>query len=467
MRPFPKEAVMAINDPSYEVAAEESVNKLSRRIEVFLSKVTWRMVDFEGRPKFDWDIRRGIIRADTTSDLATQFSLDVDVLVVRSLEKKSVFRDIVSPYVSNADKKIDFARHKMIRVRWSELAPVGGISIVENVEIDLYPLRLQLSYDIGMSLINYLYPTTPKSLHSEANSSDPNSPEPLAGGDALPKGNSRFPTIATAQARGLLHRHDVGKQKAVVPSGDGSAKAAPKKDNMFIITAPQDQVDQIKQRASKNKTFIYIRIPGRKHCISYHGRKDKNVEDLRDFVFRSPTLEFHNKVESFYELMMEVKSEMKTAVFQHTAALLREKLKQLHSSKAWRRREKESFANQLLRNIDESQGISESELESVDENEEKERRKEDAGAVAEGEASGSGGDENGKDEDAGSGNDDATDSGSMRGVLSKGFKFESGQLETNPNMVRTSLINPRKLMPRDMSMALLATKSSIVNMRAI
>ncbi|KAJ1850420.1 Protein SABRE, partial [Coemansia sp. RSA 2703] len=88
-------------------------------------------------------------------------------------------------------------------------------------------------------------------------------------------------------------------------------------------------------RASSNKTFLNIKIGGSTLCISYQGKKTNNITDLRDFEFHAPRLELRNQVESYYELLMQVKKEYMSVVVQHTGALVKEKFRQLHNRKAW------------------------------------------------------------------------------------------------------------------------------------
>ncbi|KAJ2641521.1 Protein SABRE [Coemansia sp. RSA 1287] len=95
------------------------------------------------------------------------------------------------------------------------------------------------------------------------------------------------------------------------------------------------QVDEMKKRASSNKTFLQIKIGGSTLCISYQGRRANNITDLRDFEFHAPKLELRNQVESYFELLMQVKKEYMSVAVQHTGALVKEKFRQLHNRKAW------------------------------------------------------------------------------------------------------------------------------------
>lgn len=49
----------------------------------------------------------------------------------------------------------------MVRVSWSALAPVGGISILESFKLQLHPLRVQLERAIGKSINDYVFQNRP------------------------------------------------------------------------------------------------------------------------------------------------------------------------------------------------------------------------------------------------------------------------------------------------------------------
>ncbi|KAJ2909126.1 Protein SABRE [Coemansia aciculifera] len=401
--------------------ADGAQNTIARTIHLYISKATWHMLENDGQPLCDMTLRRATLKAVTTSDQATHLLTEVHLLYIVNRLPSPMFTDLVGPYVRPKHDKPDFCVEKMMRVRWSELAPVGGISIVERFEVDLFPLRLQFSHDIAQKLINYLYPPQESAVavaDAVAGVPEPTTrsrratfttlaadgtpsafvplPEEVAetrgtvDGSSYPSG-SRGGVPALAD-RGLLSprvnpgntnsskslfasrmRRNIGEQsRNLEGGGDGSAPvASPGPQQLRVSQSPQlssgllsamsgrgstplslfsesnsminisqsgenrDQVDQMKKRASSNKTFLNIKIGGSTLCISYQGKNAHNLTDLRDFEFHAPTLELRNQVESYYELLMQVKKEYMSVVVHHTGALVKEKFRQLHSRKAW------------------------------------------------------------------------------------------------------------------------------------
>ncbi|KAJ1765619.1 Protein SABRE, partial [Coemansia sp. RSA 1843] len=398
-------------------AGGETHGAIARTIHLFISKATWHMLENDEQPLCDMTLRWASLKAVTTSDQATHLLSEVHLLYIVNRLPDPMFTDLVGPYIQPKQPKPDFCVEKMIRVRWSELAPVGGISIVERFEVNLFPIRLQLSHDIAQKLINYLYP--PQDNNSGNGGNDSGQGAGLHGdtaGSAYktaasgPDGESgagsasaiQSPVSSTAPGSiGSVHnassavggskslftsrlRRNLDDQNRATPSSSMrstpgpslslSATPGPESEARAAQQAPlnsplqgstvlspysgrstpmslfsesnaminmsrggenRNQVDQMKKRASNNKTFLNIKIGGSTLCISYQGRRASNITDLRDFEFHAPTLELRNQVESYYELLMQVKKEYMSVVVHHTGALVKEKFRQLHNRKAW------------------------------------------------------------------------------------------------------------------------------------
>lgn len=78
------------------------------------------------------------------------------------------------------------------------------------------------------------------------------------------------------------------------------------RDSNFYVHI--DDVEKMKERAEKNKLFIYIKIPEVPVRLSYKGNKEKNLEDIRDFSLVIPTLEYHNVTWTWLDLLMAIRS---------------------------------------------------------------------------------------------------------------------------------------------------------------
>ncbi|KAI0200475.1 mitochondrial protein from FMP27-domain-containing protein [Astrocystis sublimbata] len=88
---------------------------------------------------------------------------------------------------------------------------------------------------------------------------------------------------------------------------------------------PSDDLSKMMTRASSYMTFAYITMPSVVLCLSYKGKGERNIEDVHDFVFRLPTIEYRNKTWSNLDLAMSLKNHVLKALLSHTGAIISNK----------------------------------------------------------------------------------------------------------------------------------------------
>jgi hypothetical protein len=89
---------------------------------------------------------------------------------------------------------------------------------------------------------------------------------------------------------------------------------------------PADELTQMMMRAQSYMTLAYVKITSVVLCLSYQGRGERNIEDLHDFVFRMPVVEYRNKTWSNLDLALHLKRDVVRALISHTGALIGNKL---------------------------------------------------------------------------------------------------------------------------------------------
>jgi len=88
----------------------------------------------------------------------------------------------------------------------------------------------------------------------------------------------------------------------------------------------QDDLTQMLSRASQNITLIYVKVPSTVLCLSYKAPKGKSIEDVQDFVFTMPTIEYRNRTWSYVDLAMHLKKDVFKAILSHSGMLIRDKI---------------------------------------------------------------------------------------------------------------------------------------------
>jgi hypothetical protein len=83
-----------------------------------------------------------------------------------------------------------------------------------------------------------------------------------------------------------------------------------------------DDLTKMIARASNYMTFSYIRMQSVVLCLSYKGKEQRNFEDVHNFVFRMPVIEWQNKTWSNMDLAMAFKKACIRALLSHTGAII-------------------------------------------------------------------------------------------------------------------------------------------------
>ncbi len=83
-----------------------------------------------------------------------------------------------------------------------------------------------------------------------------------------------------------------------------------------------DELSQMMARANNYMTLAHVKLDSVVICLSYKGKGDRNLEDLHDFVFRMPVLEYRNKTWSNLDLALRLKKDFIRALISHTGAII-------------------------------------------------------------------------------------------------------------------------------------------------
>lgn len=135
-----------------------------------------------------------------------------------------------------------------------------------------------------------------------------------------------------------------------------SAGAESKKSSRFGLRGKtqsdskqqSDDLTKMISRASNYMTFAYIKMPSVVLCLSYKGREQRNFEDVHDFVFRLPTIEWQNKTWSNLDLALALKKAVIKALISHTGAIIGNKFSRHRPNAEQRTKLRELASNSAL-----------------------------------------------------------------------------------------------------------------------
>ncbi|KAL2075315.1 hypothetical protein VTL71DRAFT_258 [Oculimacula yallundae] len=133
-------------------------------------------------------------------------------------------------------------------------------------------------------------------------------------------------------------------------NGDASSKRFGKHRSSGKKEKPSDDLTQMMSRASEYMTLAHVKMTSVVLCLSYKGKGERNIEDVHDFVFRLPEIEYRNKTWSNLDLALALKKDVIRALISHTGAIIGNKFSRHRPNAAQQHRLRELATSSMLLN---------------------------------------------------------------------------------------------------------------------
>ncbi|XP_071848291.1 bridge-like lipid transfer protein family member 2 isoform X2 [Apostichopus japonicus] len=248
--------------------------KTTRRVELCFGVAKWKLTESDGQlGTADMELRHFKYTRITRDDDSGDNIFELGYITINNLLANDVYKEVLRPQDPSGNQVV-------LRVITRGRPPVGGISVTEKFELSVVPLSIQLTYRFFKKMMVFFFPR--HNVDQEGQE------------DAL---------------KALDDEDGVGSIR--------STKSKRKQKN-------ETDIDKMKERASRNTSFFYIKIPAVPLSVSYKGEKEKNIEDVSNFKLTLPSLEYHNCTWTWLDLLMAMKKEYKQAVLSQA---IKEKLK--------------------------------------------------------------------------------------------------------------------------------------------
>ncbi|XP_015437113.1 PREDICTED: protein KIAA0100 [Dufourea novaeangliae] len=231
---------------------------VARVAEICFKHAQWRLTDADGQLGIaDLILTNFLYTKTSKTDDSVEHLLELGYVRMTNLLPNQIYTEVLTPTELQSNMPVD--RQRALRVFCREKAPVAGISVKEHFEINVVPLTIGLTKKFFNTMLKFCFP------------------------ERDPEGIEEPP--------------------------------APQRDSSFYVPMERrDDVEKMKERADKNKLFIYIKIPEVPVRVSYKGNKEKNLEDVRDFALVIPTLEYHNVTWTWLDLLLAMKSDSRRVI---------------------------------------------------------------------------------------------------------------------------------------------------------
>ncbi|XP_075969988.1 bridge-like lipid transfer protein family member hobbit isoform X2 [Anticarsia gemmatalis] len=267
--------------------------------EICFKSARWRLTDADGQLGIaDLLLTNFLYTKTSRSDDSVEHQLELGYVRVKNLLPNEPFPEVLVPQEPSG--RAPLARRAALRVFCRDRPPVGGIAVKEHFEVNIVPIRIGLTKKFFNTMLKFCFPER--------------DPDSIEDGEEENEGTLK----AGASSSSLV---STGSKKIKKKGKDSNSNFYVKRDKK-----DKDDVEKMKERAEKNKLFIYIKIPEVPVRVSYKGSKEKNLEDVRDLPLVLPTLEYHNVTWTWLDLLLATKSDTRRVILSQA---IRQKL-QLH-----------------------------------------------------------------------------------------------------------------------------------------
>ena len=383
------------------------------------SEIVWHLMREKDVPLMEIQLNKAAYDRTDNSDGSNHNSMQIERIHGLNLLPDALYPEMLGPYLESGRTFVHGQDPKMLKVNWHSLEPIAGIPVLDQFEVDLFPLKVQLEREVGHKLFEYIFPGLDKNgsdkspflvkhtlpagdddedSDAETSSSVPDTPKLDVSGsnddhastraaslDMRLRATRAFPqkeshASSSSKTNGETHHfklfhhsnHSSRSQNTTRPalartnskkpsqeslavtrqSKDGSStnlsamNANPEKHKRFTLNRstsqatttdkakPSDDLSQMLSRASNYMTLSYVKIPSVVLCLSYKGKGERNIEDVHNFVFRMPVLEYRNKTWSNLDLALRLKKDVIRALISHTGAIIGNKFSHHRPGKA-------------------------------------------------------------------------------------------------------------------------------------
>ncbi|XP_005096164.1 protein KIAA0100 isoform X2 [Aplysia californica] len=278
--------ISCYNESQLQVKAQMKMEKAQqaqvvRRNEVCFKYAKWRMTERDGHCGIaELELRNFVYSKVNRDDDSWTHQLELNWVKVENLLTDNFYQKVLVPKDPTGQDGEN--RQMALRITCTERPPVGGIPVKEHFEVNVAPIQIQMTYQFYKAVMEFFFPDKNMDMDDE----------------------DEMDVKQKKEKKNSKKEKDKRRDKAedVERSSLRSAGAS---------FSSADDINKMRERAAKNNTFLYIKIPEVIARVSYKGQKEKNIEDVHDFSFLLPTVEFHNRIWTWFDLLITLKNHSK------------------------------------------------------------------------------------------------------------------------------------------------------------
>ena len=134
------------------------------------SEIVWHLLREGQESLAEFQLKNALYDRTDNNDGSNFNSLEIEEARGLNLLPNALYPEMILPYLENNKPLPENA--KCLKVQFVMLEAIAGIPVMEHFEVMLYPLKVQLEWEIGKKLFEYVFPAI-KDKNSENSNSSP------------------------------------------------------------------------------------------------------------------------------------------------------------------------------------------------------------------------------------------------------------------------------------------------------
>lgn len=135
------------------------------------SEIVWHLLREGQESLAEFQLKNALYDRTDNNDGSNFNSLEIEDARGLNLLPNALYPEMILPYLENNKPLPENA--KCLKVQFVMLEAIAGIPVMEHFEVMLYPLKVQLEWEIGKKLFEYVFPAIKDKNSENGNSSSP------------------------------------------------------------------------------------------------------------------------------------------------------------------------------------------------------------------------------------------------------------------------------------------------------
>jgi hypothetical protein len=119
-------------------------------------EIVWHLLREGQESLAEFQLKNVLFDRTDNNDGSNFNALEIEQVRGLNLLSNALYPEMISPYLENNQRLPK--NSKCLKVQFVMLEAIAGIPVMEHFEVNLYPLKVQLEWEIGKKLFEYIFP---------------------------------------------------------------------------------------------------------------------------------------------------------------------------------------------------------------------------------------------------------------------------------------------------------------------